>query len=703
MAGHGPDRPLRVLHVTPGLDLGGLEKLLVEFARHADRRRYTLQFVSLGTRGEFGAALESCGWPVTALGQGLGLRPGLVPRLAALCRRWRPDVVHTHNTRALVYAGPAARLARVPWHVHTWHGRDLLGALREKLLLRLAGKLPDRVVAVSEDAARLMVREGIGAARVRTIWNGIDLERFAYAGPCPGGPLVTVARLSPEKDVATLVRAAARICRERPGLALEVAGDGPCLPQLRGLAHELGLNGNVRFLGQVGDVAGLLARASLFVLPSLTEGVSLTLLEAMARGLPVVATNVGGNPEVVADGQTGLLVPPGDPEALTRAVLQVESDAEAGRRMGDAGRRRVEQHFDVRGMVAAYEALYREGPAPRPSSAAARRPRVVSNMPGLSRPPAADVLANRYRDMGVRSVRAGVRAALASLSADAVVIDQDSPALLTVCALRALLPLPWPPLVSVDLVLAPPEPTPAGRVKNLLKRWLLGRVDLFLVHMKDTRAWTKYYGIPPGRTRYVPFKVNGREFVLARAAPEGDYVFTGGKSRRDYETFCAALARTGYPARVVTPRPEENAVHGTRLDVLAPPPNVTVVHDDGSPASWVHQIAGARLVVFCIAPETISPSGVSAYLIAMALKKCVIISDCPATRGILVGDETAVLVPMRDPEALAQALRQAWTDDAYRRRVAEGGYRYALSLGGEETLMGNVGRAVLELVSRQRH
>jgi glycosyltransferase involved in cell wall biosynthesis len=87
----------------------------------------------------------------------------------------------------------------------------------------------------------------------------------------------------------------------------------------------------------------------------------------------------------------------------------------------------------------------------------------------------------------------------------------------------------------------------------------------------------------------------------------------------------------------------------------------------------------------------------------MALKKCVIISDCPATRGILVGDETAVLVPMRDPEALAQALRKAWTDDAYRRRVAEGGYRYAVSLGGEETLMGNVARAVLELVSRQRH
>src|SRR5205085_7305086 len=133
------------------------------------------------------------------------------------------DVVHTHNTRALVYGGPAARLARVPRLVHTWHGRDLLPSPRAALLFRLVCKLPDLVVAVSEDAAGLMVREGIAGRKVRVLRNGIDVTRFAYTGPCAGGPVVTVARLSPEKDVATLIRAAAFAARAWPALRLEVA------------------------------------------------------------------------------------------------------------------------------------------------------------------------------------------------------------------------------------------------------------------------------------------------------------------------------------------------------------------------------------------------------------------------------------------------------------------------------------------------
>ena len=167
-----------------------------------------------------------------------------------------------------------------------------------------------------------------------------------------------MARLSPEKDVANLIRAAAIVRRSDPDLRIEVAGDGQCLPELRRLVAELGLEGQVLLLGEVGDVAGLLARGRLFVLPSRSEGISLTLLEAMARGLPVVATRVGGTPEVVVDGETGLLVPPGDPAALADAILRLQRDPEAGRRMGEAGRPRVERIFDVRRMVAEYEALY---------------------------------------------------------------------------------------------------------------------------------------------------------------------------------------------------------------------------------------------------------------------------------------------------------------------------------------------------------
>jgi hypothetical protein len=152
------------------------------------------------------------------------------------------------------------------------------------------------------------------------------------------------------------------------------------------------------------------------------------------------------------------------------------------------------------------------------------------------------------------------------------------------------------------------------------------------------------------------------------------------------------------PGLIVTPQAEINAQHGTSLDGVMPPANVQLIHDDGSMASWVNKIANAKLVVFCISPETISPSGVSAYLLAMALKKCVIISDCPATRDILIDGETAILVPMRDPERLRAAICRALDDDAYRHRVADGGYHYALGLGGEVSLARNVGHALLRFL-----
>jgi glycosyltransferase involved in cell wall biosynthesis len=140
---------------------------------------------------------------------------------------------------------------------------------------------------------------------------------------------------------------------------LEIAGDGACAEELRRLVKELGISDVVRLLGEVQDVPGLLARGSVFALSSLTEGISLTIMEAMASGLPVVATRVGGNPEVVKDGETGLLVPVGDADALAAALLKLWRDSALRHEMGAAGRARIEEHFDVRKMVAAYEEIYR--------------------------------------------------------------------------------------------------------------------------------------------------------------------------------------------------------------------------------------------------------------------------------------------------------------------------------------------------------
>jgi glycosyltransferase involved in cell wall biosynthesis len=351
-------RRVRVVHLNVSLHMGGAEKLLVEFARHADRRRFDLRFVSLGPRGNLADEIEACGWPVTALNEPEGMRKWLIVRLAWLLHGWKTDVLHTHNTKAIFYGAPAARLARVPAVVHTRHGQRYQASHADNAVFRFLACLVDQVVCVSHDSARLSAAERIARRRLVTIWNGIDVAKFAYVGPTRGGPAVMVGRLSAEKDVGTLIQAAASIIQSEPDFRLVIAGDGDCLPELRQLAADLGLTKHVQFLGEVHDIPGLLARSSFLVLPSLTEGISLTLLEAMARGLPVVATRVGGNPEVVVDSETGYLVPPKQPDKLAERMLNLLRRPDQAQTMGLRARRRVEAHFQVSEMVAHYEELY---------------------------------------------------------------------------------------------------------------------------------------------------------------------------------------------------------------------------------------------------------------------------------------------------------------------------------------------------------
>ena len=333
--------------------------MLVEFARHTDRDRFELSFVTLGGRGDLAGEVEALGCPVQALNLSPGRRLQAIPRLVHLFRRERINVVHTHSEGPLLYATPAARLARVGRVVHTRHHGPDLGSSRKALAaMALVSRAVDCLVCVADAGARCAVAEGARAARLLTVHNGIDLSRFAYRGPAPDGPAVIVARLIPEKDHLTLLRAVALAVRQEPEFRLEIAGDGPCLADVRAVADQLDLRGRVRFLGRVEDVPSLLGRARLLVLSSWLEGTSLTLLEAMARGLPVVATRVGGNPEVVADGLTGLLVPARDPAALAEALVAVWRNPALGRMMGLAGRERVERGFDIRRTVARYESIY---------------------------------------------------------------------------------------------------------------------------------------------------------------------------------------------------------------------------------------------------------------------------------------------------------------------------------------------------------
>jgi glycosyltransferase involved in cell wall biosynthesis len=299
---------------------------------------------------------------VVALEGSPGFRPRTILRLARLFRAHAFDVIHTHDDKPLLYGAPAAKLARVPRLIHTHHHGHLDHMTpRQRHLVAWIGRLPNVFVCVSKNGVRHLQETGLPAERITTIWNGIDLEKYPYSGPQATGPAVTVARLSAEKDIANLLRGTALVVASVPDFRLEIAGAGLLRKELEQLSASLNLEAHVRFLGEIGDIPGLLGRARFFVLPSQTEGISLTILEAMARGLPVLATDVGGNPEVIQSGGTGLLVPAKDPPALADAMQRLWNDPLEGASLGQAGRRRVEEHFDVRRMIAQYERLY-QGP-----------------------------------------------------------------------------------------------------------------------------------------------------------------------------------------------------------------------------------------------------------------------------------------------------------------------------------------------------
>ena len=352
-------RPLRVCHVSLTLKTGGLERILTDIARHHDSSESVPEFLAIREVGRFADEIRRTGCPVHLL-QPAG-RIGLIRQMVQLFRAGRFDVVHTHNTYPHLYASLAARLAGVPVVVNTRHGQRAGHGWKSRTQFRWASHLVDRIIAVSDDAARLCVEaDGVAARKVTRIWNGIDLSDFSFTGPAVTPIAISVARLSAEKDFPTLLRAIALAIREVPDLQLKLVGDGPERAKLEGLTRELGITSCVEFLGERTDVPNLLAQAGFFVSSSLTEGISLTLLEAMAVGLPVVATAVGGNSEIVAEGVTGQLVPHANPEALARAIVNMCRTEDGWAALGQAGRDRVSEHFEVRRMVSDYERLYRE-------------------------------------------------------------------------------------------------------------------------------------------------------------------------------------------------------------------------------------------------------------------------------------------------------------------------------------------------------
>ncbi|MBL8848861.1 MAG: GT4 family glycosyltransferase PelF [Planctomycetaceae bacterium] len=354
-------RPVRVCHVSMHLKTGGLERLLVEFAKRHDRDRFAPVFVALQDAGPPATEIENLGWPVHALNiAGLGKRRAL-QQLRSLMVKHDVQVVHTHNTYAHYYGSRAAAFARCPVLVNTQHGRGCGAGWKARAQFVLANLRADAVIGVSQDATRLCAaQDWWSRGRMRTIWNGIDTSRFEYAGPKSAPVAVAVGRLSPEKDFANLLRGTALAVRDVPDLRVRIIGDGRERAALEQLSHSLNLQGRVEFLGERSDVHALLRDVGFYVSSSRTEGISLTLLEAMAVGLPVLATRVGGNAEVIEEGVSGRLVPAENPEALAAGLVAMCRDQSEWTAMGQIGRARVERDFDVTRMVREYEALYAE-------------------------------------------------------------------------------------------------------------------------------------------------------------------------------------------------------------------------------------------------------------------------------------------------------------------------------------------------------
>ncbi|MGD9597450.1 MAG: TIGR03088 family PEP-CTERM/XrtA system glycosyltransferase [Steroidobacteraceae bacterium] len=367
-----------IAHVIYRLDYGGLENGLVNLVNRLPRAKYRHAILCLAGFSDFRKRIESADVEVLSIDKQPGKDPGAYARLWRQLRRLRPAVVHTRNlgTADLQWVALAAGVRHRVHGEHGWDAADPRGESPRALRIRrLCRPATQRYVAVSKDIAHwLQARIGVPEARISQIYNGVDVERFRPDGPLPadlpwpregaGRPLVigTIGRLDPIKDQAALLEAFARLAGASEAgegrLRLVIVGDGPEAGRLRERAQALGIASLVWMPGARPDAPELLRSFDIFVLPSQNEGISNTILEAMASARPVVAGAVGGNGELVEPRVNGALYDPAEPAALAAAIGPYLDDAALRAAQGAAGRERCLRRFAMDTMVQAYTGLY---------------------------------------------------------------------------------------------------------------------------------------------------------------------------------------------------------------------------------------------------------------------------------------------------------------------------------------------------------
>jgi glycosyltransferase involved in cell wall biosynthesis len=359
-----------VMQLVLSLVPGGTERLTVEIARRLSGR-FRMSVCCLDERGAWASEVEAAGVPVTVLNRRPGFHPSLGLRVAALASRSNVEIIHCHHFSPFVYGTIATMANRRVKLVFTEHGRlsDAPPTRKRRIVNAILGRLAGPSFAVAYELREHMVAEGFPASRLGVIHNGIDIgavpddaargdARRALGLDDDAIVVGTVARLDPVKDLQTLIAAIADARARVESLLLVIVGDGPEREALQAAARQRGVTDAVRFTGYSAEIRRLLPGFDIYANSSVSEGISLTILEAMAAALPVVATRVGGTPEVVVDGSTGLMVSSRSPQQLADAISDLAALPAKRRALGMAGRARVEASFSIDRMVEDYAGEY---------------------------------------------------------------------------------------------------------------------------------------------------------------------------------------------------------------------------------------------------------------------------------------------------------------------------------------------------------
>lgn len=370
---------LHIAHAVLSLDTGGLERIVVDLVRYGRRRGHRVSVICIERSGTLAAQAEALGATIVTIGKSAGVQLSTVKRVGAVLQDLRPDVLHTHQVGALFYAGRPAYQLGIPVVVHTEHinnirkaGQGLVRRLKMTWLWWWAARYARKFFCVSRDISDEMdARRIVPKSKLSVVLNGINTEpflqpidrdniRLSLGIPADAAVIGTLGRLNEVKRQDLLLRAFARIARRNPCLRLLLVGDGPQRSHLAALSQQLGIESAVCFAGYQAKPEQFLRVMDVFALTSRMEGLPLAILEAWAAGLPVVASAVGGVPDLIEDNRNGILFPSGDEDVLTEVLSGVLGDPVRARALGDAGREEVTRRYDLQRMADDYERHYRD-------------------------------------------------------------------------------------------------------------------------------------------------------------------------------------------------------------------------------------------------------------------------------------------------------------------------------------------------------